>query len=297
MSTPAMGSSLSKKPVADQAEMDADPDMIAERLASISAGGGGGGAGAGAAGAAGAAAAFVDVRLNVNSSSHQPSEHTRRLLHEVGGLAALRRMTTNFYKKAFADPHLDTFIAKHSDPHGERLATWIAEKFGDGTPWTDARRTRPRCPVDIGHGHTTEVNDRQSAHFAAWHSIKRPTEKWGQHFNLEDSRVWMRLHFAAAREEGLLAHRGFAAYYTRFIAHFVSVYERAAPSFARESARWSADEANIRVYEDAGKVMEDLLAAQDLTVEEALAALPVEEQEYFSSKDGAGVWPYDNPPR
>ena len=29
-------------------------------------------------------------------------------------------------------------------------------------------------------------------------------------------------------------------YYVRFIAHFVSVYERTAPQFARESARWSA---------------------------------------------------------
>jgi len=301
-----MGSTFSKKgELADQSEMEADPDMIAERLdtaATIggSIGRGAGGAAAAAAGGGGGGgatgSAFTDVRLNVISSSHHPNEDTRRLLREVGGLPALRRMTTRFYKSAFADPHLDTFIAKHSDPHGERLATWIAEKFGDGTPWTDERRTRPRCPVDIGHGHTTEVHDRQSAHFAAWHSIKRPSEKWGQHFNLEDSRIWMRLHFQAAREEGLLAHAGFAAYYTRFLAHFVSVYEKAAPSFARESARWSADPANVQAYLDAGRVMEDLVqAAQELSLEEALAALPEEEREYFSSKDGIGVWPYDDP--
>jgi len=297
MSKQAMGSTTSKKvALADQSEMEADPDMIAERLANISASGGGGAVdGRPTSGDVAAAAAFVDVRLNVNRSSHQANDETRRLLQEVGGLPALRRMTESFYKKAFADPQLDSFIAQHSDPHGERLSTWIAEKFGDGTPWSDARRTRKRCPVDIGHGHTTEVHDRQSAHFAAWHSIKRPTEKWGQHFNLEDSRVWMRLHFQAAREEGLLEHPGFAAYYTRFIAHFVSVYEKAAPSFARESMRWSADPANVQAYLDAGRVMEDLVLAQDITLQEALAALPEDEQDYFSSKDGAGVWPYDNP--
>jgi hypothetical protein len=39
-------------------------------------------------------------------------------------------------------------------------------------------------------------------------------------------------------------------YALRFIGHFVSVYEQRAPPFARESARWSLDEANVRAYTD-----------------------------------------------
>lgn len=34
--------------------------------------------------------------------------------------------------------------SSHNDPHGERFATWIAEKFGLGTPWTEVRRS-PAC--------------------------------------------------------------------------------------------------------------------------------------------------------
>ena len=40
--------------------------------------------------------------------------------------------------------------------------------------------------------------------------------------------------------------------------HFVSVYERTAPPFARESARWSADPANVQAYLDAGRRMHDV---------------------------------------
>jgi hypothetical protein len=46
------------------------------------------------------------------------------------------------------------------------------------------------------------VNDRSSAHFAAWHSPKRPAEDVGVHFQLNDARAWMRLMFWAGREEG-----------------------------------------------------------------------------------------------
>ena len=99
-------------------------------------------------------------------------------MKEVGGLDALRRFTSLFYEKAFADPVLDKFIRSHDDPHGERFATWIAEKFGLGQPWTEERKVRPRCPFAIGHGYsdTIEVHDRSSAHFAAWHSPKRDPE-------------------------------------------------------------------------------------------------------------------------
>lgn len=82
-------------------------------------------------------------------------------------------------------------------------------------------------------------HDRSSAHFAAWYSPKREPEKVGEHFKPEDlrwccfrgvqglirwlwldtslkswmrmmaqdARVWMRLHFWAARETGWLSDR------------------------------------------------------------------------------------------
>merc|ERR1712083_109261 len=84
------------------------------------------------------------------------------------------------------------------------------------------------------------VNDRSSAHFAAWNSLKRSREELGRHFNLEECRIWMRLHFWAMRESGLMElSPSFCDYYVRFIGHFVKVYERKAPQFAREALRWS----------------------------------------------------------
>ena len=62
-------------------------------------------------------------------------------------------------------------------------------------------------------------------------------------------RTWMRLHFAAFRAAGCFeACPAFESYYVRFIGHFVSVYERAAPPFARNAARWSATEGNFEGY-------------------------------------------------
>jgi hypothetical protein len=40
----------------------------------------------------------------------------------------------------------------------------------------------------------------------------------------------------------------FSDWFVRFIAHFVRVYEREAPRFARESLRWSEDPVNIAAY-------------------------------------------------
>jgi hypothetical protein len=138
---------------------------------------------------------------------------------EVGGLDALRRFTSLFYEKAFADPVLDKFIRSHDDPHGERFATWIAEKMGVGTPWSDERRTAgSRCPFHDARMGEMLVHDRSSAHFAAWHSPKRGPAQFGRHFNLEECRLWMRLHFSAAREAGVFAASPrFADYYVRLI--------------------------------------------------------------------------------
>lgn len=80
-------------------------------------------------------------------------------------------------------------------------------------PPHQARRTRPVCPYHAKGVGAIDVHDRSTAHFAAWHSPKRPAAEYGRHFNLEDARVWMRIHFWAAREEGLMKHEGFADYY------------------------------------------------------------------------------------
>merc|ERR1719198_1125048 len=214
----------------------------------------------------------------------------RRLVRSVG-LPKLREFTETFYNKAFVDPHLDRFIRKHDDPHGERFALWIVEKFGDGTPWTEERLTRPQDLMRIG-GHVREVAfDRSSAHFAAWHSPKREPHKWGHHFKPDDARVWMRLHFWAAREVGLFApqYASFMDYYIRFVGHFISVYSSKSPPFTRESARWSADPRNIAQYVEAGNVMFDVI---DQPVEAALAALPPSERPYTGSRHPSPSWPY-----
>ena len=118
---------------------------------------------------------MVDTPLNYQAGQggHMPSDETRRMLQDAGGQEALTKFTTLFYQRAFADPVIDLFIREHSDPHGHRFASWIAEKFGVGRPWTEERATRKVCPFHA-HGHTLETpHDRSSAHFAAWHSPKR----------------------------------------------------------------------------------------------------------------------------
>jgi hypothetical protein len=92
------------------------------------------------------------IPLNAYSGAHRSNEHTKELCAAAGGLDKLREMTNSFYKKAFADPKLDAFIRSHEDPHGERFATWVAEKMGLGTPWSDERRTRKTCPFQ-SHGY------------------------------------------------------------------------------------------------------------------------------------------------
>lgn len=229
------------------------------------------------------AQALKFVPLNVIDRSHRASQDTRRLVREIGGLPTLRRFTTLFYKKAFADVTLDKFIHSHDDPHGERFATWIAEKFGDGTPWSDERATRKETYLQVGQRRQEVSFDRSSAHFAAWFSPKREPHKLGQKFKLDDSRNWMRIHFWAAREAGLFEpqYAAFMDYYIRFIGHFMSVYTSAAPPFTRESVRWSANPANIEKYLAAGNLMTDIIGVEQ---SEALAALPAEER--------SRSWPY-----
>lgn len=129
-------------------------------------------------------------------------------------------------------------------------------------------------------------HDRSSAHFAAWHSPKREPGKFGEHFKLDDSRVWMRLNFWALRESGIVQRSpAFADYYVKFIGHFVSVYEQTATQFARESFRWSADPANIARYIASGNRMQDVIGVR---LEAALRDLPQEERGDARGRD----WPY-----
>ena len=226
----------------------------------------------------------VPLNWRPGNGGHRSNDATLRLFREAGGLEAIKRFTTAFYQKAFADPVIDKFIREHDDPHGERFANWIAEKFGDGTPWTDERASRRVCPFHA-HGHQFQTpHDRSSAHYAAWHSPKREPERFGQHFKLDDCRIWMRLHFWAMRDAGIVeTSPSFAEYYVKFIAHFVSVYERTAPPFAREALRWSADPANIERYVAEGNQMPDVVG---ISFQDAAAQLPRDE------RNSQGNWPY-----
>jgi len=226
--------------------------------------------------------------LMPGTGGHRASAVTRRLLSEVGGVKGLGKFTTRFYEHAFQDPHIALFIRDNSDPHGVRFAAWIAEKFGDiDSPWSTERSTRKVCPFS-SHGHSLSTpHDRSSAHYAAWHSPKRERAKFGRHFKLDDCRIWMRLHFLALRESGLVERSpAFTDYYVRFIGHFVSVYERSATLFARESFRWSADRENVRAYlRDGRRRMRDSENVLGRSAQQCLAQLPPSER-------SDRVWPY-----
>ena len=226
---------------------------------------------------------FVPLRMGGNGRTHVATTSSAALIDEVGGLSALERMTNAFYSKAFRDVTLDRFIRSHSDPHGNRFARWIHQKLAGGTLWDEERATRSDEPVEVANGHGIVVHDRTSAHVAAWHSPKRHSDEVGRHFELDECRVWMRLHFWAMRECGLAKlSPAFVDYYVRFIGHFVNVYERTAPAFARDSYRWSAKPENIQKYVDDGYEMKDVLG---LSLGKALAQIPEEE----ANDD---VWPY-----
>lgn len=223
------------------------------------------------------------VRLNVIGSTHYKSDDTAGLLEEVGGAQKLTEMTALFYSRMFADPHLDQFVRDHDDPHAERLADWICEKMGGGDIWTQKRATRPHKEVVLAGGHRHVVHDRSSAHAAAWYSPKRAPRDVGEHFKLNDARVWLRLMFWSARDVGLLNNARFSDWYQRFLGHFVRIYESKAVQFIRDSARWSADPKNTQAYINAGNKMPQV----HVSYQTALKDLPKEELGQSSA------WPYD----
>ena len=226
---------------------------------------------------------YVPLRMGGNGGTHQVSDASAKLINEEVTLADLEKMTTLFYDKAFQDSTLDSFIRSHDDPHGSRFAKWIHQKLSGSTVWDDDRRSRDLEPVELAGGHRHVVHDRSSAHVAAWYSPKRPSHQVGRHFELDECRVWMRLHFWAMRESGIMEKSpSFADYYVRFIAHFVRVYENSAPPFARDSLRWSESPERIAQYIQNGRKMNDVLG---ITESEAKAQIPQTEL-------NDTVWPY-----
>jgi hypothetical protein len=218
---------------------------------------------------------YIPLLMGGNGGSHKPSEGSKALLEKEVSLDDLEAMTNKFYEFAFQDFTLDKFIRSHDDPHGARFAKWIHQKLTGSNIWDVDRLSRDMTPRLVAGGRTAAVHDRSSAHAAAWYSPKRPSKEVGRHFRLDECRVWMRLHFWAARESGVVEKSpSFADYYVRFIGHFVSVYERSATKFARESFRWSADRKNIDNYIQDGRKMRDVLhvsfwnAARDLPKKE-----------------------------
>lgn len=226
---------------------------------------------------------FIPLTVGGNGRTHVASESLIHLMSDIN-VEDLKQMTDRFYEKAFQDATLDKFIRSHSDPHGSRFAKWIHQKLAGSTVWDDDRANRDQHPIRLAEGQKYVVHDRTSAHVAAWHSAKRPSKEVGRHFQLDECRVWMRLHFWALRESGLMEKKpDFANYYVRFIAHFVRVYESTAPQFARDSLRWSESAKNIQNYESNGRKMTDVLG---LTFGEALSQIPPSEAEDLE-------WPYN----
>jgi hypothetical protein len=236
---------------------------------------------------------FVPLSINTGwrgPRGHNPSEGTIAIMETIS-LSDLQKMTDLFYEKAFQDEALDKFIQSHDDPHGSRFAKWIHQKLSGSTLWDQDRAVRLRNNegVTLANGHTGfVVHDRSSAHVAAWNSPKRHIRESGRHFKLEECRVWMRIHFWAMRESGLMEKSpSFADYYVRFIAHFVRVYESTAPLFARDSFRWSASPKNIDDYiHRYGRRMTEVIG---MDFETAISQLPPSEANDIE-------WPYNLTP-
>ena len=225
---------------------------------------------------------FIPLRMGGNGGTHKPSPATRELLDSEVSYEDIKSMTDKFYEIAFQDATIDKFIRSHTDPHGTRFAKWIHQKLTGSHVWDRDRQNRDLTPHEVAGGRTVVVSDRTSAHVAAWYSPKRPSREVGRHFNLEECRIWMRLHFWAMRESGMVEKSPtFADYYVRFIGHFVAVYERTATQFARDSFRWSANPKNIERYIKNGRKMNDVIGVR---YTKALNQLP--ESELY------GDWPY-----
>jgi hypothetical protein len=185
-----------------------------------------------------------ELDIVVRGGTHEATPASAALLEDIGGPDRIREMCCRFYAHAFLDKGLQQFffLDDGAEAHGKRLADWIIEKMdSNNKAWTASGR----------------LGQRQPSHHKAWNSSKRAPEVRGDHFNLKDTRLWMRIHFWAARECQLHLHKPFWRWYCQFIGHFVRVYERYAPRFVEESCEWSASSDNIARYLENGYVMED----------------------------------------
>jgi len=113
--------------------------------------------------------------------THVVSEDFMHLMSDIT-VEDIQQMTDRFYKKAFQDETLDTFLRSHTDPHGSRFAKWIHQKLSSSTIWDDDRASRNKDSVRLARGHSYVVHDRSSAHVAAWNSVKRPPKEVGRNF-------------------------------------------------------------------------------------------------------------------
>ncbi|EQC37276.1 hypothetical protein SDRG_05500 [Saprolegnia diclina VS20] len=191
-------------------------------------------------------ALWSDVPVVIRSLTFQTTPASAQLLRDVGGGDTIRELCTRFYARAFLDKQLKPFFFEEdgATAHGQRLADWIIQKMGgEGQPWTDSGRW----------------GLRQVSHAKAWVSEKRDPSVRGDHFNLTDARTWMRIHFWAARECGLADHAVFWRWYTRFLQHFIAIYERRAVRFAQDDAAWSAVPDNLARYLENDHRMPDVI--------------------------------------
>lgn len=215
------------------------------------------------------------IPLNIVNNSFTSNQATVQLLERVGGPKAIMRMTERFYHEyLFKDSVLDEFVTSHGDPHGQRLAQYFVQKMN---PELNSWDVNKAARGDAG----ADVHDRTSAHVAAWNSPKRPAHRRGRRFKLDDARIWMRSLFAAARDVGLLENRPFADWFTKFIGHFVAVYERSAQVFARESKRWSSNPQNVEAYIAGGRISDVI----GVPYNQAVADLSAQER-------NDNYWPY-----
>ena len=226
---------------------------------------------------------FIPLSISDDRSTFVVSPESKQLLEREVSLAELENMTRSFYEKAFLDETLDRFIHSHDDPHARRFAKWIITTLAGNDLWNEDCRTRSKIPVILANGIEHVVHDLGSAHVAARSSHKRPESEVGRPFQLDECRIWMRLHYWALRETGLMkTSPSFADFYIRFIGHYIRIYEPASQRFARDSLRWSEDPNNIETYIASGRVMKDVLG---LSLQEALLQIPAHEA-------SDAVWPY-----
>lgn len=65
------------------------------------------------------------------------TEHSETLFEAVGGIDALRRLSSTFYDAVLADPLLAPVFVDFTPTHVEHVVVWLAEVFGGPSGFTD----------------------------------------------------------------------------------------------------------------------------------------------------------------